>query len=65
MRERRFDRFLAFGTFYPGDNWHELTYRVRATARGKFVIPPIQIESMYEGEKRATWMPENTIFEVR
>lgn len=64
-RERRFDRFLAFGTFSPAEKWSELTYRVRATSRGKFTIPPVQVESMYEGEKRAAWQPEVTIFEVK
>ncbi len=64
-RERRFDRFLSFGSTYADDEWATLSYRVRATSRGKFTIPPIQIESMYEGEKRAAWQPENTVFEVR
>ncbi len=65
VRERRFDRFLAFGATYCSVSApHELTYRVRATTRGKFVIPPVHIESMYEGEKRAVWQPENAVFEV-
>ena len=64
-RERRFDRFLSFGSSDIDDDWTTLSYRVRATSRGKFTIPPIQIESMYEGEKRGAWQPENTVFEVR
>lgn len=66
-RERRFDRFLAFGEFSSGgDEFTELTYRVRATARGKFEIPPAQIESMYDGERRAVSVPpeEERFFEV-
>lgn len=65
VRERRFDRFLAFGTSYATDTYTELTYRVRATARGKFAIPPVQVESMYEGEKRAAWAPEQKVFEIK
>lgn len=65
VRERRFDRFLAFGRFYETDEWTELTYRVRATARGKFAIPPVQVESMYDGEKRAAWAPQVSVFEVK
>lgn len=65
VRERRFDRFLAFGSTCFTNEWQELTYRVRAVARGKFVIPPVQIESMYEGEKRAVWSPKSGVFEVK
>lgn len=66
-RERRFDRFLAFGEFYPNSqgDWTELSYRVRAVSRGKFVIPPVQVESMYEGEKCAVGVSEAKIFEVK
>lgn len=63
-RERLFDRFLAFGSFSKG-KWSEVTYSVRATARGKFTVPPVQVESMYEEEKCAAWQPEVTTFEVK
>lgn len=65
VRERRFDRFLAFGAFSASEEWSEITYRVRATARGTFAVPPVQVESMYEGEKRAAWCPENPVFIVK
>lgn len=64
VRERRFDRFLAFGAFRP-EGWAEISYRVCATARGKFAVPPVQVESMYDGEARAAWCPENPVFEVK
>lgn len=66
-RERRFDRFLAFGEFSGSSEFSEITYRVRAVSRGKFGIPPIQVESMYDGEQRAirTPSPDASVFEVR
>lgn len=66
-RERRADRFLAFGTFYSSGkgSFAELTYRVRAISRGKFSVPPVQVESMYEGEKCAVGVPEDAVFEVK
>ncbi len=50
-KERRFDRFLAFGDLHAQS---VVTYRVRATVRGTFALPPVQVESMYQSALRAT-----------
>lgn len=65
-RERRFDRFLAFGDFWKGGSC-EISYRVRAVSRGSFVVPPAQIEAMYDGERHAVFVPEGNAarFEIK
>lgn len=42
----REDRVVFYGTF--GSQVTELTYKVKATARGSFVIPPPMAEAMYD-----------------
>ncbi|MGN0834768.1 MAG: alpha-2-macroglobulin family protein [Candidatus Spyradosoma sp.] len=67
-RERRYDRFLAFGAFSPtsGENRETtLLYRVRATTRGVFAVPPVQVESMYDADCRGTGAPAVPVFEVK
>lgn len=49
--ERRFDRVVVFGDMYYDK--YEVVYHVRAVHSGKFVIPPVQIESMYSPALRA------------
>lgn len=62
--EKRFDRFVAFGDFLsPGTA--EVRYRVRATVRGKFALPPSQIEAMYQPGLRATAGAGDGMFLVR
>jgi uncharacterized protein YfaS (alpha-2-macroglobulin family) len=47
----REDRVLAFGTI--GNDATEFTYRIKATNKGTFVIPPPQAEAMYHLKIRA------------
>jgi uncharacterized protein YfaS (alpha-2-macroglobulin family) len=47
----REDRLLAFGGI--GGDETTITYRIKATNRGTFAIPPIQAESMYHQKIRA------------
>jgi uncharacterized protein YfaS (alpha-2-macroglobulin family) len=42
----REDRVLFFGS--AGENVRELTYRIKASGRGTFVVPPPFAESMYD-----------------
>ncbi len=62
LRERRFDRFLAFGDISSrkSGSHYTISYRVRAVARGTFAMPPVQIESMYAPEQRATGRSSET-----
>jgi alpha-2-macroglobulin len=47
----REDRLLAFGTVTGSDT--EITYRIKATNRGTYTIPPVQAEAMYHQKIRA------------
>jgi uncharacterized repeat protein (TIGR01451 family) len=47
----REDRLLAFGTV-TGDET-TITYRIKATNRGTYAIPPVQAEAMYHQKIRA------------
>jgi uncharacterized repeat protein (TIGR01451 family) len=47
----REDRLLAFGTVTGSDT--EITYRIKATNRGTYAIPPAQAEAMYHLKIRA------------
>jgi uncharacterized protein YfaS (alpha-2-macroglobulin family) len=47
----REDRLLAFGDI--GGNETTITYRIKATNRGTYVIPPPQAEAMYHQKIRA------------
>jgi uncharacterized protein YfaS (alpha-2-macroglobulin family) len=46
----REERIIAFGPITPEVG--ELVYRVRATTAGTFVVPPAQVESMYDAQAR-------------
>lgn len=59
-KERRFDRFLAFGDLYETGT---ITYRVRAAVRGTFAQPPVLVESMYQAALKAT-ARENDVFTI-
>jgi uncharacterized protein YfaS (alpha-2-macroglobulin family) len=60
--ERRDDRFLFFGSLI-GNGTGYARYVVRAVTRGKFVIPPLRAEAMYDPDVAATFVPEG-VFEV-
>ncbi len=47
----REDRLLAFGDI--GGNETTITYRIKATNRGTYAIPPVQAEAMYHQKIRA------------
>lgn len=53
--DRREDRVIIYGTV-TGDIT-EFTYRVRAIAEGKFVVPPPFAESMYERDVKYRGVP--------
>ncbi len=68
--EKRYDRFLMFGDIHRYDFRSDsssrtfvVSYQVRATIRGKFALPPVQLESMYSPELRATDRPAD-VFEI-
>ena len=54
--EKRDDRFLFFGDMLGGGSG-EISYQVRAVSRGKFVLPPMRIEGMYDPEVQGTFVP--------
>ena len=62
--EKRDDRFLAFGTMY-GPSY--AVYTVRAVTPGKFVIPALHAEAMYDPDMNGTFVPSpgQDIFEVK
>jgi uncharacterized protein YfaS (alpha-2-macroglobulin family) len=43
----RDDHLEAFGTLQPGES-KKVVYTVRVVTSGKFTIPPIEIEAMYD-----------------
>jgi alpha-2-macroglobulin len=47
----REDRLLAFGTVTGSET--EIRYRIKATNRGTYAVPPIQAEAMYHQKIRA------------
>lgn len=47
----REDRVVFYGTV--GKDFSEITYRIRATNSGRFVVPPAYAESMYERNVQA------------
>lgn len=65
LKERRFDRFLLFGDIRETTAAKPavVTYHVRAAVRGKFAVPPVQVEAMYEPEPHATARPAE-VFEI-
>lgn len=64
LLEKRFDRLLWFGDFNGSDTPRQITYRVRAMTPGKFQIPPIQVEAMYQPQLRAVTIPETPVFTI-
>lgn len=60
--ERRDDRFLLFGSMIANGTG-SARYVVRAVSRGKFVIPPLRAEAMYDPDVAATFVPGG-VFEV-
>ena len=47
----REDRAVLYGT--ATDHLHEITYQIKATARGEFTVPPVFAESMYDKKIQA------------
>jgi uncharacterized protein YfaS (alpha-2-macroglobulin family) len=43
----RDDHLEAFGTLNPGES-KKIVYTVRAVTSGKFTIPPVEAEAMYD-----------------
>jgi hypothetical protein len=62
--EKRDDRFLVFGTLY-GSAY--AVYTVRATTPGKFAIPALHAEAMYDPDMNGTFIPAagEDVFEVK
>jgi hypothetical protein len=62
--EKRDDRFLVFGTLY-GSAY--AIYTVRAVTPGKFLIPALQAEAMYDPDMNGTFVPADgeDVFEVK
>ena len=54
--EKRDDRFLFFGDIVTGGT-STITYQVRAVTRGKFTLPPVRMEGMYDPEVQGTHVP--------
>jgi len=47
----REDRVVLFGTLFP--KVQEFTYTIKAVNRGKYTVPPVFAESMYDRTIRA------------
>ena len=62
--EKRDDRFLAFGTVY--DHAYAV-YTVRAVTPGKFAVPALHAEAMYDPDMNGTFAPPagQDVFEVK
>ena len=62
--EKRDDRFLVFGTLY-GSAY--AIYTVRAVTPGKFVVPALHAEAMYDPDMNGTFIPAagEDVFEVK
>ena len=62
--EKRDDRFLVFGTLY-GSAY--AIYTVRAVTPGKFSIPALHAEAMYDPDMNGTFIPAagEDVFEVK
>ena len=54
--EKRDDRYLFFGDALKAGT-SEITYQVRAVSRGKFALPPVLMEGMYDPEVQGTYVP--------
>lgn len=66
LLEKRFDRFLLFGTADWRNSPEDYTYSylVRATTEGTFAIGPVSIESMYRVDLKALELPSAESFTV-
>jgi hypothetical protein len=62
--ENRDDRFLAFGTLYKSAY---AIYTVRAVTPGKFTVPAVHAEAMYDPDMNGTFVPPagQDVFEVK
>ena len=62
--EKRDDRFLAFGTVYKSAY---SIYTVRAVIPGKYAIPALHAEAMYDPDMNGTFIPPagQDVFEVK
>jgi uncharacterized protein YfaS (alpha-2-macroglobulin family) len=62
--EKRDDRFLAFGTLYESAY---AIYTVRAVTPGKFAVPALHAEAMYDPDMNGTFIPSagQDVFEVK
>lgn len=49
--DRREDRIIIYGVFAPQEETY--TYRMKATSRGSFIVPPYYGESMYDRTLKA------------
>ena len=59
----REDRVVLFGSV--GDSAQEFVYRIKATNKGKYTIPPAFAESMYDRAVRARTVPDVMVVEDR
>jgi alpha-2-macroglobulin len=57
----REDRVVLFGSV--GDSAQEFVYRIKATNKGKYMIPPAFAESMYNRAVRARTLPGTMVVE--
>ena len=57
--DAREDRVLLFGTIGP--NVQEYTYRIKATNKGRYTIPPVFAESMYDRTVQARGLGDTMI----
>ena len=62
--EKRDDRFLVFGTLYESAY---AIYTVRAVTPGKFTVPVLHGEAMYDPDMNGTFVPPagQDVFEVK
>ena len=62
--EKRDDRFLTFGTLYQSAY---AIYTVRAVTPGKFTVPAVHAEAMYDPDMNGTFVPPagQDVFEVK
>ena len=61
--ERSFTHVRAYYETLWGDGPHTLTYQLRLNTSGRFVLPPTQVEAMYDPD-RVAFRP-NGVWEVR
>lgn len=57
--DAREDRVLMFGTIGP--NVQEYTYRIKATNKGRYTIPPVFAESMYDRTVQARGLGDTMV----